>query len=72
MCRVQNVDAAYLGLKAAKLDEANALEFSRLTVCGQAHCVDCSAFGKSLCQLLTHCLLAQILVKTLDKDGSAL
>lgn len=63
---------AHLGINAAKLNEANALELARLTVCGQAHSANSTAVSKGLCQLLTDLILTQVLVEALDKDGGAL
>ena len=61
----------YLGFSSCKLNEANALELSRLTVCGQAHGADSTALSKGLCQLLANGFFAKVLVKALDKDGCA-
>lgn len=64
--------ATDLGLSGSKLDETDALELTRLTVCRQAYSVDSTAVCKGCCKLLAHCILAQVLVKALDKDGGAI
>lgn len=64
--------ATDLGLCGGELNEADALELARLTVSGQADSVDSTAVSKGCCELLAHCILAQVLVKALHKDGGAI
>ena len=64
--------ATHLGLCGLELHKPDALELPRLAVHGQPHVEHSASLAERLGQLLAHLVLAQVLVKALDKDGGAL